>query len=248
MAHTPRAAAQPLWSPVQAADQRPDAGAAHPAGADPGRLTLRAFRKARSGSASMSEAADAEAACGDAPAAQSVARDPEPDDDVKLSLTTIKTIETTGNDVIYWDDDLPGFGLRVKPRGQDLLVQYRDKRGRSKRLTIGRHGVLTPAEARAKARELLAGVELHGARPGRRTAPGARGADRRRPRRALSARACRAVQQGLDPERVHRIVRRDIIPGDRQALRRAEVTARAHCPTAPRPRRQYAATGAISCA
>jgi integrase len=103
-----------------------------------------------------------------APPAQSVARDIEPDDDLRLSLTNIKAVESTGQDVIYWDDDLPGVGLRVKPSGvKSYLIQYRDQRGRSKRLTLGRHGVLTPAEARAKARELLAGIELHGSDPTR---------------------------------------------------------------------------------
>ena len=64
---------------------------------------------------------------------------------------------TTPKDTDYfvWDSDMPGFGLRVMKSGKkSYMVQYRHG-GRTRRVTFGRAGVMTPEEARKEARELL---------------------------------------------------------------------------------------------
>ena len=62
-------------------------------------------------------------------------------------------------DIYVWDDDLPGFGLRIKPSGvRSFMVQYRNSGGMSRRITIGRFGIVTTEEARTLAKRALADV------------------------------------------------------------------------------------------
>lgn len=75
----------------------------------------------------------------------------------KLTKRTVDSVRTPSKETVQWDDELPGFGLRAKPSGaRSYVVQYRNRAGRSRRLTLGRHGVLTPREARDMARQILA--------------------------------------------------------------------------------------------
>lgn len=72
-------------------------------------------------------------------------------DDLKPSKVGVK-----GSYLFAWDQELRGFGVQVLPSGlKTFVLQYRNAEGRSRRLVIGRYGVMTVEEARKEARILL---------------------------------------------------------------------------------------------
>jgi len=75
----------------------------------------------------------------------------------KLSLDAGERVE-------LWDATLPGFGVRVSSAGTKSFVLLYRLRGQSRRMTVGRHPIMSLAEARAMAREVL-GKVAHGIDP-----------------------------------------------------------------------------------
>jgi integrase len=78
----------------------------------------------------------------------------------KITKRTVDTFAAEdGREHFVWDSELRGFGVRVKPTGlKTYVVQYRNAEGRTRRLVLGKHGALTPEQARALARQKLAGA------------------------------------------------------------------------------------------
>jgi integrase len=73
----------------------------------------------------------------------------------RLNKKAVDAAIPQAKDYVIWDDDLPGFGLRVFPSGKrSYVLQYRSK-GRSRRYTVGLHGVWTPETAKQEARVQL---------------------------------------------------------------------------------------------
>jgi integrase len=58
-----------------------------------------------------------------------------------------------------WDGEIRGFGVRVVPSGlKTFVVQYRNVEGRTRRMIIGRYGVMTVEQARDQAKVKLGAV------------------------------------------------------------------------------------------
>ncbi len=82
-----------------------------------------------------------------------------------LSNRVVDGLRARDKEVIYWDRDLRGFGVRVYPNGvKTYLVQGRGPRG-SKRIAVGRHGTISADEARSQGTSLLARIKA-GEEPG----------------------------------------------------------------------------------
>ena len=74
----------------------------------------------------------------------------------KLTKREVEKVEPGARDVVVWDDELHGFGLRVRISGsRSYFVQYRNAAGRSRWLTLGQHGRITAEQARKKAAKAL---------------------------------------------------------------------------------------------
>ena len=73
----------------------------------------------------------------------------------KITKRVVDAAAVGENDYVLWDDELPGFGLRIFVSGKrSYVIQYRLD-GRSRRYTIGLHGVWTPETARQEAKVLF---------------------------------------------------------------------------------------------
>ena len=68
---------------------------------------------------------------------------------VHLTKRVVDATAPSDDDVFRWDDEIRGFGLRVRPNGLKVYVlQYRNGGGRSRRVALGQHGPLTAEAAR----------------------------------------------------------------------------------------------------
>ena len=74
---------------------------------------------------------------------------------LKLTKRTVESRKVRENGHIALDTDLPGFGVRVMPRGKRfLLILYR-RHGRTRRDMIGHFGPVTAENAPREATRLL---------------------------------------------------------------------------------------------
>ncbi|MBZ0254222.1 MAG: integrase arm-type DNA-binding domain-containing protein, partial [Candidatus Methylomirabilis sp.] len=78
----------------------------------------------------------------------------------RIGVRTVESAKAVpGRDVFVWDDELKGFGVRVKPSGaKSYVLQYRNAYRRSRRITLADCAKLAPEKARKRALKLLGGI------------------------------------------------------------------------------------------
>lgn len=82
----------------------------------------------------------------------------------KLTKRTVDSLHPKSKDYFVWDTQITGFGIRIMPSGaKTYQAQYR-KGGRTRRVSVGRHGNITVDEARNLAKEVM-GLVAKGENP-----------------------------------------------------------------------------------
>ena len=85
----------------------------------------------------------------------------------KLTKSAIDALPVPQSDTVYWDATLPGFGIKVTPKGRKVfIVLYRTGGAGSKlrKYTIGPYGRVTLHHARIAAQKVFA-ARLEGRDP-----------------------------------------------------------------------------------
>jgi len=78
---------------------------------------------------------------------------------IRLTKSVIDDLPVLPKDTLYWDAGLPGFGVKVTPKGRKVfLVMYRvaGAGSRLRKYTIGPYGRITLPMARAQAQKIFA--------------------------------------------------------------------------------------------
>ena len=76
-----------------------------------------------------------------------------------ISRRTVEALKV-GKDTMFWDRELPGFGVRVYPSGRKVYIAQTRANGKAgQRVTIGPHGMITPEEARRRAALIIARIK-----------------------------------------------------------------------------------------
>src|SRR6516162_5617543 len=86
---------------------------------------------------------------------------------IKLTKSAIDALPTPQSDTVHWDAGLPGFGVKVTPKGRKVFVVLYRTGGTGSKLrkyTIGPYGRVTLHQARIVAQKVFA-AKLEGRDP-----------------------------------------------------------------------------------
>ena len=83
----------------------------------------------------------------------------------KLTKQVVQSLQAAEKDIVVHDAEIPGFGVKVTPKGKKVFF-YRYRLGgagsKERKLTIGTFGLVTAEQARDKAKQAAASVQLGG--------------------------------------------------------------------------------------
>jgi integrase len=133
---------------------------------------------------------------------------------LRLTKSVVDDLAVLSKDTVYWDAGLPGFGVKVTPKGRKVfIVMYRlaGAGSRLRKYTIGPYGRITLPMARAQAQKIFA-ARLDGRDPAE---------EKRQSRRRLVVDRIddlieRFIQEHVSrvgtSKRLTNLLRRDVIP------------------------------------
>lgn len=146
---------------------------------------------------------------------------------VKLTVHTIKAVRPASRDVVLWDTEINGFGLKVTPLGRlSFFFYYRTLKGVQRRPAIGVYPAMKPEQARQIALVLKAEVSAGGDPSGERQARRATAGQDTVAELAESFLKAKSHLKSIGE--IERIFRKDILPaiGGKRAedVKRSDVT------------------------
>jgi integrase len=79
---------------------------------------------------------------------------------IKISKRIVEALEVQDRDIDHFDDDLKGFGVRVRPSGRKTYFVMMRHKCVMRRFTIGSHGAVTAEAARLKAKQIISDLAI----------------------------------------------------------------------------------------
>lgn len=131
---------------------------------------------------------------------------------IKLAKSAIDSLPIPKCDLVYWDIGLPGFGVKITPKGRKVfIVLYRAAGGRLRKYTIGPYGRVTLHQAKLAAQKIFT-AKLEGRDPAAEKREANRKIIADRVDDLLEAFIAQHVAQNRSASEVSRMLRREVIP------------------------------------
>jgi hypothetical protein len=131
---------------------------------------------------------------------------------LKLTKSAIDALPASPSDLVYWDTDFPGFGVKVTPKGRKVfVVLYRTGGAGSKlrKYTIGPYGRVTLHQARIAAQRVFA-ARLEGRDPAAEKREARRKVVADRVEDLLEAFIAQRLAQNRSASEISRLLRREM--------------------------------------